>query len=168
MATRMQQRRDTAANWTSNNPTLASGEVGFETDTGKFKIGDGATAWTALGYATINPFLTSSTVTAGGTTTLTVASNRQQLFTGTSNQACVLPVVSTLTIGTSFKIINSSTGVITVQSSGSNTILVVPAGATVEFICVLITGTTAASWTSSLSINLYQDVNSILASQVFS
>lgn len=44
-------RRDTAANWTSVNPTLASGEVGFETDTRKAKIGDGSTAWTSLSYA---------------------------------------------------------------------------------------------------------------------
>lgn len=49
---RIQLRRDTAANWTSNNPTLQAGEVGFETDTGKFKIGDGSTAWTSRGYAT--------------------------------------------------------------------------------------------------------------------
>lgn len=46
----MQQRRDTAANWTSNDPTLKAGEWGFETDTGKVKIGDGATAWTSLAY----------------------------------------------------------------------------------------------------------------------
>jgi len=47
----LQLRRDTAANWTTNDPTLAEGEVGVETDTLKFKIGDGSTAWTALGYA---------------------------------------------------------------------------------------------------------------------
>mgnify|MGYP003111042676 CR=1 FL=1 len=46
----MQQRRDTAANWTSTNPTLLSGELGYETDTGKFKIGDGSTVWTSLSY----------------------------------------------------------------------------------------------------------------------
>jgi hypothetical protein len=43
-------RRDTAANWTAANPTLAAGEPGYETNTGKLKIGDGATAWNALGY----------------------------------------------------------------------------------------------------------------------
>lgn len=47
----IQVRRDTAANWTSANPTLASGEIGFETDTGKLKIGNGSTAWSALSYA---------------------------------------------------------------------------------------------------------------------
>ena len=39
------QRRDTASNWTSNNPTLLDGEFGWETDTKKLKIGDGSTAW---------------------------------------------------------------------------------------------------------------------------
>ena len=50
MATRMQQRRGTASEWTTANPTLAAGEIGFETDSGKFKIGDGTTAWSSLNY----------------------------------------------------------------------------------------------------------------------
>jgi hypothetical protein len=49
--TQMQVRRGTASSWTSTNPTLAAGELGFETDTGKFKIGTGASTWTALPYA---------------------------------------------------------------------------------------------------------------------
>jgi len=51
MTARLQNRRDTAANWTSNNPTLAAGEIGYETDTAKLKIGDGTTAWSSLAYA---------------------------------------------------------------------------------------------------------------------
>lgn len=47
---RLQVRRDTAANWSSANSILASGEHGYETDTGKFKIGDGTTAWSSLSY----------------------------------------------------------------------------------------------------------------------
>ena len=50
MATRMQQRRGTAAQWTASNPVLGAGEIGFETDTNKFKIGNGSTAWTSLSY----------------------------------------------------------------------------------------------------------------------
>lgn len=46
----MQQRRDTASGWTSADPTLLSGEFGYETDTGKFKVGDGSTAWSSLSY----------------------------------------------------------------------------------------------------------------------
>lgn len=50
MAQQIQLRRDSAADWTTADPTLASGEFGVETDTGKFKIGDGSTAWSALTY----------------------------------------------------------------------------------------------------------------------
>ena len=46
----MQQRRDTAANWTSANPTLLAGEIGIESDTNKIKLGTGSTSWTSLGY----------------------------------------------------------------------------------------------------------------------
>jgi len=49
----IQIRRDTAANWTSVNSTLAQGEIGLETDTGKLKVGDGLAAWTSLGYYTL-------------------------------------------------------------------------------------------------------------------
>lgn len=50
MATRIQVRRDSAANWTSNNPTLADGEIGFETDTGLLKVGKSNTPWISLEY----------------------------------------------------------------------------------------------------------------------
>ena len=53
MAIIIQMRRDTAANWTSNNPTPAAGEFCIETDTDYYKIGDGATAWTSLGYSSL-------------------------------------------------------------------------------------------------------------------
>ncbi len=43
-------RRGTAAQWTAQNPVLAEGEIGLETDTRKFKAGDGTTAWTGLLY----------------------------------------------------------------------------------------------------------------------
>jgi hypothetical protein len=55
MATKIQLRRGTASQWTSANPTLSSGEVGFETDTGKFKIGNGSTSWSSLSYAASTP-----------------------------------------------------------------------------------------------------------------
>jgi hypothetical protein len=67
MADIIQIRRDTAANWTSANPTLAQGELGAETDTDKIKIGDGSTAWASLAYL----IDTSGYVTETGTQTLT-------------------------------------------------------------------------------------------------
>lgn len=52
MATRIQVRRDTAANWAAAPTTvLSSGEIGFESDTLQFKIGDGAAQWQNLEYA---------------------------------------------------------------------------------------------------------------------
>ena len=53
MAVQIQMRRDTATNWTSAGPTLAAGEWGLETDTLKFKIGDGTTAWASLAYSSL-------------------------------------------------------------------------------------------------------------------
>ena len=50
MATRMQQRRGLAAQWTAANPVLAAGEIGFETDTNKFKMGNGTSTWSQLIY----------------------------------------------------------------------------------------------------------------------
>ena len=50
MITRIQLRRGLASEWESENPTLAEGEVGFETDTGQFKIGNGTDPWNDLSY----------------------------------------------------------------------------------------------------------------------
>ena len=91
-----------------------------------------------LGYAT--------TATAAGTTTLTAASVNQQYFTGTTTQTVVLPVTSTLALGMSYFIKNNSTDVVTVQSSGANTIKAIQPGKYVTFTCILLTGTTAVSW----------------------
>lgn len=77
-----QFRRDTAANWTSANPTLLAGELGYETDTGKFKIGTGNTPWNTLAYGGLKGDTgatgaagVSPTVTVGATTVVTPATN---------------------------------------------------------------------------------------------
>jgi hypothetical protein len=72
MATRMQQRRGTAAQWTSANPILNAGEMGWESDTNKFKIGDGTNHWADLDYfidqsSTVNPSFGSSITFEGAT-----------------------------------------------------------------------------------------------------
>jgi len=66
----IQVKRGTASCWTSANTVLAAGEIGFETDTKKFKVGDGSTAWTSLGYTTVD--LVSAALT--GTPTAPTAS----------------------------------------------------------------------------------------------
>ena len=47
-------RRDTAANWSSNNPTLAAGEMGLDQTNNFIKMGDGTTAWNSLAQFTQN------------------------------------------------------------------------------------------------------------------
>jgi hypothetical protein len=72
MATRMQQRRGTAAQWTSADPVLNAGEIGWESDTNKFKIGDGTNHWASLDYfadidSTVNPAFGTSITFEGAT-----------------------------------------------------------------------------------------------------
>ena len=52
MADRIQIRRDTKARWVDLNPILAAGEMGFEIDNNRLKIGNGITAWNSLPYIT--------------------------------------------------------------------------------------------------------------------
>ena len=87
-----------------------------------------------------------SIVTAAGTTTLTAASNRIQEFTGTTTQIVAMPDVTTLVLGRSFKLINNSTGVVTVNSSGGNLIASMAADSRLELECVAVTGTDETSW----------------------
>ncbi len=93
-----------------------------------------------------------TTATAAGTTTLTVASNYLQFFTGSTTQTVILPVVSTLRLGQQFTIYNNSSGVVTVQSSGANSIQAMAAGTKLLLTAILITGTTAASWYAEYDI----------------
>lgn len=88
--TQMQVRRGTAASWTSTNPTLAAGEWGLETDTGKTKIGDGATAWASLPYASLS-------VTAGTGISVSTASN---VSTVTNTMATTIDAKGDLVAGT--------------------------------------------------------------------
>ena len=78
----LQIRRDTSSNWTSQNPVLASGEIGINLDTYQFKIGDGVTIWSLLPYAGIigptglaGPDVASGTGDTGPTGGNTVAGN---------------------------------------------------------------------------------------------
>ena len=69
---KMQQRRGTALQWTTAGTVLLAGEIGFETDTGKFKIGDGTTAWASLTYQSDASLLTGN---ATGLTSVTTTGN---------------------------------------------------------------------------------------------
>ena len=64
MAVQIQFRRGTAAEWTAANTVLAEGELGLETDTTYYKIGNGSTAWKSLAYGSITGTLANSSVTS--------------------------------------------------------------------------------------------------------
>lgn len=83
--TQIQFRRGTAAQWSSTNPTLAAGELGYETDTGNFKIGNGSTAWNSL--SVLNG-ITASTTATFTNKTINLASNTLTGTLAEFNTAC--------------------------------------------------------------------------------
>lgn len=99
----------------------------------------------AAAHNVIGGFVT--TATAAGTTVLTVASNGTQAFTGATTQIITLPVVTTFPqTGLSYRIVNSSTGILTINSSGANIVASLGPNSEAIVTCILLTGTTAASW----------------------
>ncbi len=98
----IQIRKDTAGNWTSNNPTPAAGEWCLETDTKYIKIGDGSTAWTSLNYKIRN--MTVTTYTTNGAIALTDklallngngATAQMTLAIGTAGQEIIIIAIDT-------------------------------------------------------------------------
>ena len=141
----------TSGVWNGTTIAVANGGTGVTSVT----TAPTATAfagWDTNSNLSANSFISgfSTTATAGATTTLTVASKQIQEFTGTLTQTVVMPVTSTLVAGQSYNIINNSSGSITVNSSGGNAIVVMPANTEAEIVCILNSGTTAASWNASL------------------
>jgi hypothetical protein len=107
MATRMQQRRGTAAQWISTNggagPVLNAGEMGWESDTNKFKIGDGVNNWSNLDYfidanSTVNPAFGTSIVFEGATADS--YETTVQVTDPTANRTITLPDVTGTVITT--------------------------------------------------------------------
>lgn len=99
-----------------------------------------------------------TTATAAGTTALLVGDAFQQIFTGSTTQTVTMPVTSTLVLGQQFQIANLSTGAVTVQSSGANTIQAMATNTTLLLTCISITGAGTSSWTWS-----YQAVQNSLS-----
>lgn len=110
--------------------------------------------WDANSNLSSNNFNTgyATTVTAAGTTTLTVASPQQQYFTGSSNQTVAMPLTSTLVLGQSWLFVNLSSGTITINSSGGNAITTLGANSSTRVTCILTSGTSAASWSAATPV----------------
>ncbi len=94
-----------------------------------------------------NTFLSglTSITSAAGITTLTVSSNQYQVVVGTTTQTIVLPDATTLADGTSFTIINQSTGVVTINNAIPTTIYTLGSGASVQLILTA-NGISAGVW----------------------
>jgi len=127
----------------TGSPITTSGTI---TLAGTLSLANGGTGTTSAPAA--NAALTgfTTTATSAGITTLTAASSYYQLFTGTSSQTIFLPVVGTLALGWSYYICNNSTGNLNVNSSGGNAVITVLPNTTAMVTCILVTGTSAASW----------------------
>lgn len=108
-------------------------------------------AWDANKNLSSNSFLPGyrTTATAAGTTTLVVGDTQQQYFTGTTTQTVVLPVTSTLGLGQPYLITNLSTGNVTVQSSGANSIQVMTTNSWLLVTVISTSGTGIASWSAT-------------------
>lgn len=108
----------------------------------------------------LNRGITITTLTGAGgiTTTLTIASSHTQAFIGTPSGSsnCKLPVVSTLVLGFEFLIINLTGQILGVNSSGNNVVFNLQPGESVLVKCILITGTSAASWAVILDGPTYE------------
>lgn len=119
MSVKIQLKRTTASAWTSLNPTLDVGEIGFETDTKKFKIGDGSTAWTSLPYS-ITANLASGTLNDLGDVTITSAANGDFLRWNGSAWINDAVNLSTDTVGSFVQSLVAGTGITLANNSGEN------------------------------------------------
>lgn len=125
-------------------PQFTTIELGAASDTTLSRVSAGVIAVEGEvmnGYAT--------TATAAGTTALTIASAKTQFFTGSTTQTVTLPTTSVI-VGQAYRIVNNSTGNVTVQSSGANTIQILGAGMSGWFTAIVATPTTAANWSCAL------------------
>jgi hypothetical protein len=150
VVTQIQIRRGTAAQWTSANPTLAAGEFGYESDTGKFKIGNGSTAWTSLSYQgagtvtsiTAGTGLSGGTITTSGTiaidTATTVDVSTAQTLT---NKTLTSPTLNAPLInlslnaqtGTTYTFVLADNGKLVTASNASAQTYSIPTNASVAY-----------------------------------
>lgn len=124
--TTIKNRRDTAANWTSTNPTLAAGEFGVETDTRKVKVGNGAATWSALG--SILAGSSYDVNVQSGTTTYTITANDagklilRSAATGVNDVTIPTDATSPMPLGTVITIIPTNAASLQILGSGGVTI----------------------------------------------
>ena len=146
VVTQIQVRRGTASQWTSANPTLAAGELGFETDTNKIKCGNGSTAWNSLAYLNNDGDITGVTagtgISGGGTSgTVTVSidtsvtadlTTAQTLTNKTLTDPKINLAIDAQTGTTYTTVLNDNGQVVTMNNASANT-LSIPTNASVAY-----------------------------------
>lgn len=145
VVTQIQARRGTAAQWTSANPTLAAGEWGYETDTGKVKIGNGSTAWSSLGYTGagdiegvtagtgISGGGTSGTVTVSIDTSVTADLTTAQTLTNKTLTDPKINLALNAQTGTTYTFVLTDNGRLVTASNASAQTYSIPTNASVAF-----------------------------------
>lgn len=89
-------------------------------------------------------------LTQASGSTITVASKRLQYLTGAGGVTATLPVTSTLVVGMRWKFFNYSSGVWTINASGGGAVIAMPTLTWCEVVCILASGTSAASWATTM------------------
>lgn len=131
MTARQLQRRDSSADWASSDPTLAAGEIGYDTTLSRFKIGDGSTAWSSLPFSaplTPNPtsgadnFAPIADPTFTGTVTVPTLAVTT-LATMTVDDAANVPLTITADAAQTANLLtienSAATALVTVDASGN-------------------------------------------------
>jgi hypothetical protein len=122
MATRMQQRRGTSEQWTSANPILNVGEIGYETDTNQFKIGDGTNHWDDLAYFLDETALSTSLGDYVETSLLGVPDGVATLNSDGVLDSSQLPDISEITSDTMNDVLIAGSGITKDYDDNGNTI----------------------------------------------
>lgn len=135
MSSIIQVKRGTAAGWTSANPTLNAGEIGFETDTKKMKVGDGSTAWTSLTYTATDgdvSGVTAGTGLSGGGSSgaVTLAIDTDTTVDKTTAQTLTNKTLTDPKINTT--VISTNAGAYTLQAVDSGRIVEMSSGTAVD------------------------------------
>ncbi len=149
----------------SGSPITTAGTLALSYSGTALPVANGGTGLTAIPTPTASTYAAwdsnvnlkanniiqgwTTTATAAGTTTLTVASASIQTFTGSTTQIVTLPVTSTLALGQQFIIRNNSSGNVTVQSSGGNSIQVMASATELVVTCISLSGTGTSSWNAA-------------------
>lgn len=125
MAVKIQNRSDTAANWTSANPTLSQGEIGLETDTRFMKVGNGTQAWTALPYVGVFGTVGSGQVTqvvSDKTANYTIVAGDKNTLIRSTNAAITITIANVLAVGESVNFAQYGSGQVTFAAGAGVTL----------------------------------------------